>query len=272
MYFIFIELIKVKMRINNITFNNFNSAVYPCKNQKSVVNFSGTWFEEDSDFIKDSIFDLRDRKQREFDIGDVSFYADYWAKQQLTGYPVTDPDLKNLKINSFRALGNNNYKGGMLTARDYIAELKNKGIKKFIILCYDSECDIVSRLKEHGMDYHFMHTPLKADLPETVKDEIMEKVFPKRYIESMFDLREGNVFIGCESGNWRTRRALSVLKRLDPKSPLPNELASVNNHGNIKLAKWIYQELYEAQKAALGYTPEFENALKILFDMNKLFR
>ena len=260
------------MRINNVTFNNFYSSPKLCKNQKSEVNFSGTWFEEDNDFVQGSIFDLKDKKAREFDIGDVSFYADYWEKQRQTGYPVTDPDLKKLKINSFRALGNDNYKGGMITARDYIDELKSNGIKKFIILCRDAECNIVSRLRERGVDYRFLHIPIKGDLPETAKDEVMESVSPRQFFETMMDLREGNVFIGCESGNWRTRRALSVLKRLDPKSPLPDELLNGANHGNIKFAKWIYQELSEAQKAALGYTPKFEDSLKILFDMNKLFR
>ena len=216
----------------------------------------------DDDIMPNSIFAIRDSQKREYALDAT---PDYYSRLPIIGKPVTDTNLSGLKINSFRSLDNGNYKGGMESAKYYVEQLKNAGIRKFIILCNGEESNVAEYCKTAGMDYTSLYVPIKTTLSEQDKDYILPKISPRAYATTMEDLRQGNVFIGCESGNLRTYRALNVLKILDPQSPLPSNLNTSEHSGNIRFAKWIYENLAEDLKKSLNYTKSFEEILDYIF-------
>jgi len=252
------------MQLNSIQPKIFiNLPIYnTAQPTKNSVNFTGLW---EDNYDEGSIFALKAKEERRNDIGNVSEYADYWVKQKQTGSPVTNPELKDLKINSFRDLGNNSYKGGLSSAKNYIDKLKEIGIRKFVILCPETDCAIEELLNKKGMDYDRYFVPMQVVLNSEFKNEIMTDISVRSFVSNLIDMRKGKIFIGCDSGNWRTRRFLSAAKRLDPKSQLPDELLTGKNIGNIQFTKWIYEKMTDAHKSLLGYTPDFEKNLKTLF-------
>ncbi len=176
------------------------------------------------------------------------------------GTPVTDEALKNMSINSFKEIGNNCYKGGLTGACEYVGELKDYGIKKFIMLCEPKECNILKECKKHKMPITGIFMPVKnLETPQQVQ-EFEDKIKTKKFIDAVKSLREGYCFVGCESGNIRTKRFLAILKILDPECKL--ELKNLRAYpSDYKCAQLIYEHLDKNEKEFLGYTKEFEKEL-----------
>lgn len=234
------------MRISGIC-QNFNYVQRP--SFKANVPF-------EDDVLPDSIFALKNNRDFEYTLDAT---PNYYSLIEPVGKPVSG-DLKNLKINSFRDLGNGNYKGGMESAKYYVPQLKELGIRKFIILCNPEESNVGEFCRRADMDTIRLYVPLKTFLTEADKDIVVNKLSRLSYISAMEELRKGNVFIGCESGNLRTCRALSTLKILDPNSPLPSNV--LNNNPDKEFTNWLYELFTPEQKAILKYTENFEESLK----------
>ena len=176
------------------------------------------------------------------------------------GTAITDEALKQMHINSFKNIGNNCLKGGLSGASEYVQELKDYGIKEFIMLCSPSECNIIEECQKHNVPITRIYIPLK-DIESQQQERYFENnIRTSQFVDVVKALREGNCFIGCESGNIRTKRFLAIVKILDPECKL--ELKDLNrNPGDYKCAKLIYEHMSKRDKKALGYTEEFENEL-----------
>ena len=176
------------------------------------------------------------------------------------GAPITDETLKSMHINSLRDIGNNNLKGGLTGACEYVKELKDYGIKHFVMLCSPKECNILEECKKENVPITQIYMPVK-DLSNMQDVQNFEKnIKTNRFIQAIKALREGNCFIGCESGNIRTKRFLAIVKILDPECKLNLKGLSLFP-GDYACAKSIYEHLSKDEKNILGYTKQFESEL-----------
>ena len=131
-----------------------------------------------------------------------------------------------------------------------------------IFLCKSYECNVEQVCKENDMESINISVPLNMDTDSGYK-VFIENFNRHKFLDAVKALREGNVFIGCESGNLRTKRFLSAVNILDPKSNL--DIGSSPVTDDYIFANWIYKELCPEEKLKLGYTKEFEHNL-----LNKL--
>ena len=221
---------------------------------------------EDDNYDPGSIFYALNQRDRAHEM----VTTDFTAFRTNVGYPVEQGPLKSTKINSLRFIGNNTYKGGMIDASGYVKELQESGIEKIIVLCDPNECNIAQACKENNMVWTNIFVPLSMN-PVYGEKDFDEKFNWNRFINIVQDLRNGKVFIGCESGNIRTKRFLHTVKILDPEFKLDLGKADAESY-DYALADWIYRGFSAAQKQALNYTPEFEqkliNNLKLYVPMN----
>ena len=204
--------------------------------------------------------------------GSYSYRDDYWKKEirlpdrfkRLTratvGNPVTDERMKDFLINSFKDIGNNCYKGGLTGASDYVKELNECGIKKFIMLCEPEETRIMEKCEKFGVPLEIVHMPDYELNTEAQIREFRSKFSAYSFVNAVKALREGNCFVGCESGNIRTKKFLSVVQTLDPECKL-NVSGLRQELEDIKIAKIIYRRLSDEMKKSLGYTEQFEKKL-----------
>ena len=185
--------------------------------------------------------------------------ADFSSFDNNIGHKVITGPLANTKIDSLRLIGNNTYKGGMASATNYIKEIKDSGIEKMIILCNPEECNIVEACNKNNMPWTGMYVPLDMN-SDIGKMTFFEKFGYANFIDVINSLRNGNLFIGCEGGNLRTKRFLQAVKILDPQCKL--DLGSSEaQHYDYVLAGWIYLLLSPVEKNLLGYTKQFEQTL-----------
>lgn len=240
--------------------NYINSGLYNIRN----ISFSGkhkdcfgnTYVDKNytSEFkrINGEIIGYNDTKRYNSDVMDLT--------RATVGAPVTDETLAKMNINSLKDIGNNCYKGGLTGACEYVGELKDFGIKNFIMLCSPKECNIMEECKKHDMPITRVYMPVKdLETPQQVK-YFENNMRISSFIDAVKSLREGHCFVGCESGNLRTKRFLAIVKILDPQCKL--ELSNIRIYpGDYKCAQLIYDNLYRKAKDFLGYTKEFEAEL-----------
>lgn len=231
-----------KMSNTTITKNNCN------------CSFKAELWEDE--YEPGSIFYLQEKREKEREMGARDF--SYYRKD--SGVKVTDDVIGKMKINALRYLGNDCYKGGMEGASNYVKELKENGIKKMVVLCDLSECNIAEECNKNSMDWMHVYVPI------TVRSENVEKDFYENFSYGAFmsaieALRNGHIFIGCESGNLRTNRFLHAVKLLDPLSKLNLGMSDYDSDDYV-LAQWIYKRFSQTQKEKLQYTNEFEQKLK----------
>lgn len=239
--------------INSLYPINSNIQTISANKNKNCSFKAEPWIDDDYD--SDSIFGLMDKRDRQNNVEEIS--SVYTAFSAFACPP--EDNFANLKINSLRYIGNSCHKGGMVDAVNYVKKLKENGIKKMIVLCTPIQCDISDACKKNNMDYSYLHVPL------CVTDSRSEKDFNKDFSTVDFigvvkDLRKGNIFIGCESGNIRTKRFLQVVKILDPECKL--QLRADPDKYDYIVANWIHKGMDAMQKIALNYTEQFETKLK----------
>ena len=184
--------------------------------------------------------------------------------RSTVGNPVTDERLKCMMINSFKDIGNGCYKGGLAGAADYVKQLKEFGIKKFIMLCEPEECNMIEECKKYDVPIDVIHMPVYELNSEDRIRKFKNKTPSYSFVDSIMALREGNCFVGCESGNIRTKKFLSVIQILDPECKL-NLSGLTAEKGDYQIARIIYNRLSEDAKKLLGYTPEFKKELISMF-------
>ncbi len=242
------------MRISTLMNCGVSSNFYSLmiNKQKNCV-FKATLWEDDYD--ENSIFYHMDKRDRINNVTEL----DFSCYRKDSGIEISDEHIKQMKISAAKYIGNNCYKGGMESASNHVKELKENGIKKMIVLCNPSECDISKACRENDMDWLHVYTPTTFQDPKAKKD-FLENFSYENFISTVKSLREGNVFTGCESGNLRTNRFLHAIKLLDPKCKL-NLGNSDSESYDYLFANWIYKGLSSAHKAVLNYTEEFEKKL-----------
>ena len=244
------------MKIQNINryhyINNATKTLVP--KQEHKCSFKAALWEEDYD--EGSIFYHLDKKNKVNNVDQLDF--SYYRKD--SGIEIKDEQIRKMRISSAKYIGNDCYKGGMTSVSEHVKELKEIGIKKIIVLCNPFETNIKQACEENEMPLICVYTPLTFQDKNTEKDFI-ENFSGMNFLSSVKSLQEGNVFIGCESGNIRTNRFLHAVKLLDPMCKL-NLGASDYDLYDFVLAQWIYKELSSEKKQALNYTPEFEQNLK----------
>ena len=210
---------------------------------------------EDDNYDPGSIFYIWKRDEKAHEI----VPSDFTEFRTSVGYPVTTEPLKSAKINLLRFIGNNTYKGGMTDAAGYVEELQDIGIEKIIVLCDPKECNIEQACKKNNMAWTNIFVPLSMN-PVYGEKEFDNNFNWNKFINIVHDLRKGQVFIGCESGNIRTERFLHTVKILDPEFKLDLGRSDSESYDYV-LANWIYKGLSSEQKHALNYTKEFEEKL-----------
>lgn len=185
------------------------------------------------------------------------------------GEPVTNEALKDMQINSFKYIGNGCYKGGMVSATDYIEQLRENGIKRFIMLCTPKECNAIQECAKYDVPIDNVYIPVQ-DI-ETIEQarDFKSKFTSSKFARVIKRLREGDCFVGCESGNIRTKRFLAITQILDPECKL-NLKGLTPNVGDYTCAKIIYNYLSKESKQLLNYTPEFE--AKLLETFKRILR
>lgn len=246
------------MQIQSIT-NYRISSNYSITPRQCNCTFKADLWQDD--YVSGSIFDLQDKQEKAHEIAT----SDFISLRNNVGYPVTREPLAKTKINSLRFIGNNTYKGGMTDAVEYINEIKDTGIKKMIVLCDPKECNIAQACKDNDMEWTNIFVPLNMDAEKGESN--FEKAFNwNRFIDIVKSLREGNVFIGCESGNIRTKRFLHTVKLLDPQFKLDLGTSDSESYDYL-LANWIYKGLSNVQKQALNYTSDFQRNLEREFQL-----
>ena len=245
------------MKISSV--NYFNSGLFNARN----VAFSG----KHKDCFGETYIDDNYTSEFKRHNGEIVGYNDKRLRSDLAGLtrptigsPVEDENLQNMHINSLRDIGNNCLKGGLAGASDYVQELKDYGVKEFIMLCEPNECNIIEECKKHDMPINRIFMPSTNVInPQQIR-EFRNRLMTRDYVDAIKSLREGNCFVGCESGNIRTKHFLATVKLLDPKCKL--DLGSMHIYpGDYECAQVIYSRLSEEDKKALGYTEEFEKEL-----------
>ena len=217
----------------------------------------GNYYSDDkynSEFKRsgDNIVDYNDEQKLPMDIVHLT--------RGTIGTPVEDETLKNLHINSFKNIGNNCLKGGLSGASEYVKELKDYGIREFIMLCSPIECNIIEECEKHDMPITRIYIPIR-DLESKQQIRYFENnIRTNQFVNVVKALRKGDCFVGCESGNIRTKRFLAIVKILDPECKL--DLKNLDIYpGDYKCAKLIYEHLSDEEKKSLGYTEKFEKKL-----------
>lgn len=244
------------MKIQNIAgyYNNNKVSNLVMPKQKYNCSFKAELWEDDN-YDPGSIFYALNQREKAHEISS----ADFGTFRTNVGYPVEQEPLKSAKINSLRFIGNNTYKGGITDASGYVKELQASGVEKIIVLCDPSECNIAQACNENNMGWTSIFVPISMN-PESGEKDFNEKFIWSRFINIVQDLRDGKVFIGCESGNIRTKRFLHTVKILDPEFKLDLGRADAESYDYV-LANWIYKGFSSAEKQALNYTKEFEEKL-----------
>ena len=243
------------MRVNSISYNNSIGTLPKVYSKQRNISFKAElWYDDNPD--PNTIFALWMEQERNSILRDDTPISVF---NSSIGSSVEDPRFQNLKINSIRYIGNNCYKGGMTDASNFVKELKENGIRRMIMLCNPFECDISSECKKNGMDWTHVYVPLNIQGEISKKDFDYNFVYA-RFLDILKELRTGNVFIGCESGNIRTKRFLHVVQMLDPGCKL--DLKSDADRLDYVYAGWIYEGLSGNEKKALGYTKEFERLIQ----------
>ena len=176
------------------------------------------------------------------------------------GSPVTDERMKDFLINSFKDIGNNCYKGGLAGASDYVKQLSECGIKRFIMLCEPKETGIAEKCEKFGVPLSAIHIPDYPLDSELQIKKFRSKITSQLFVDAMLALREGNCFVGCESGNIRTKKFLSVIQMLDPGCKL-NLIGLEPEKDDCLIARIVYNRLSDNVKKLLGYTEDFEKQL-----------
>lgn len=246
------------MHISAITgFYHVNSNLQKTAN-KYNCSFKSTptpW--EDDEYDSNSIFGIWDRRERRMGADDLR--SSFTTFDEPVGSPCQKP-FCDFEINSLRYIGNNCYKGGMIEASNYVKELKENGIERIVVLCDLSECNIFKACRDNNMDLTHLFVPLSITNAKS-EDDFHNEFSYQKFINVIEYLRKGNVLIGCESGNIRTRRLLHVTQILDPncKLKLGKSMADVYDY---IVANWIYKRLNTLAKQSLNYTQEFENKLR----------
>lgn len=258
-----------------ISVQNFNTNIQQSNRNIKNCTFCGYDFNtngfdpsEFEDHGEKNIFDAYDR-QRGFEVPTDWRQLVNEANRIGAGCKVEDTRLNAMGINSLRDIGNNCLKGGMVVAADNIEGLKAKGIKNFIILCDTEVGNVAEKCKKSNMPFENFYIP-HSDI--NLKDNLQQ--FKSRnsissFVNSILALREGGCFVGCEGGNHRTNRFLSIVRTLDPECKLDLGLLTELD-SDLQYARQIYKSLSSEAKAQLGYTPEFE--LKLLERFARLDR
>lgn len=205
--------------------------------------------------------------------------------------PEDAKTIEDAKINNFGRLPNNSYRGASLANRPKCVELlANSGIHTVIDL--DGSAIYESNCKKNNIEYHFIdlrngfwtnpmfrshdvimekygeqiskfgfekkdYDEYMASYKDTIKKDCRE--FMDKFIEISDIMSRGNLYVGCELGDYRTSNFLALQYYFNPSWTGPK----IKTEPYIfEFCQNMYLNLTPEDKTALGFTEKYDKKLR----------
>ncbi len=179
-----------------------------------------------------------------------------------------EDELAELQIRNFKKINYNNvYSGSAKDSKQYLEILKENQIKNIVLLYDDEKKEYFDLCEKLGLGCLFFVEPRIEDLENPIPElkEKQRNIAAQEVVKFFKMINKGDCFMGCEYGNYRTKRAIWLSALLNPESLIKLDINDIPTEESARIFE-IYKCLTKKDKKELEYTDAFEAQLKKKFD------